>query len=440
VTAVSYMAKLGFDQAEIERRLRFYEITSVDLAQLVSLRAFAERICHPVIEDLYELILGDAQSAKFFTSPATVERVKEAQRAYLLGLFTGRIDAEYVEGRLRVGLTHARIGMPPTLYIGTYGRLLRTIHLYFSREISDPAELWRSYSSIEKRMRFDESLAVDTYIAARGDDQLEANSQMVGAALRAQDLAIEADAAKERAETSEQELRTVTEFREMFIGILGHDLRNPLGSIVMGSGMLLRRGHLDEQDEATVGRIVRASQRMTRMISQVLDLTRARLGGGLPIETQRTDLREVCQNAIEELEARVALTIDGDVTGNWDEDRLAEVLSNLLGNALEYASAGTTVLVRARADGPEVVVEIENEGPPIPEDVMPFIFEPFRRAKQKEKSATGNLGLGLYIAQQIVLAHHGTLSASSGGGKTRFTVRLPRNESSSAGGAPLSDS
>ena len=113
---------------------------------------------------------------------------------------------------------------------------------------------------------------------------------MVSATIRAQELSDEADAAKERAEGSERELRAVAEFREMFIGILGHDLRNPLASIVMAAARLLRSGHLHEHDAETAARIIRGSQRMHQMITQLLDLTRARLGGGLPIEPKPTDL------------------------------------------------------------------------------------------------------------------------------------------------------
>ena len=259
-------------------------------------------------------------------------------------------------------------------------------------------------------------------------DQREANERMVGATIRAQELTVEADAAKARVEESERELRAVAEFREMFIGILGHDLRNPLGSIQMAAGLLLGHGHLNEEDANIAARIIRSSQRMSRLISQVLDLTRARLGGGLPIEREPTDLREVCQNVVDEFEATVQLEAEGDVTGTWDQDRLAEVLSNLTGNAIEYAARGTAVIIKARADGAAVVVEISNQGPPISADVLPFIFEPFRRANQRAKSATGNLGLGLYIANQIVLSHGGTLDAHSADGSTTFVMRLPRGD------------
>jgi PAS domain S-box-containing protein len=221
--------------------------------------------------------------------------------------------------------------------------------------------------------------------------------------------------------------RELAEFRELFIGMLGHDLRNPLGFIVMAAGLLLQGGRLDNQDAKRITHILSASQRMARMISQMLDFTRARLGDGLPIERRPTDLREVCQSVVEEFEpGAIRLEVEGDVTGNWDPDRLAQVFSNLLGNAVEHATHGTAVVVRAHSDGEEVVVDVTNRGNPIPADVMPFIFEPFRRARQREKSSTGNIGLGLYIAHHIVQSKGGTLDAHSADGTTTFTVRLPR--------------
>ncbi|MBK7864718.1 MAG: HAMP domain-containing histidine kinase [Archangiaceae bacterium] len=212
----------------------------------------------------------------------------------------------------------------------------------------------------------------------------------------------------------------------MFIGILGHDLRTPLGAISVGAALLLRRDRLAEKDQRIVARIMSSTERMSRMITQLLDLTRARLGGGLPLEKKPADLAELCRLTVEEFEAHVELEVRGDLTGQWDSDRLTEALSNLTGNALEYATPGTPVRLVARADGDHVVVEVKNEGAPIASDVLPFIFEPFRRGKQNEKSPTGNLGLGLYIARQILLAHGGTLDAGSAAGTTTFVMRLPR--------------
>lgn len=258
------------------------------------------------------------------------------------------------------------------------------------------------------------------------DDLREANQQMVGVTIRAQQLTDEAEAAKARAEESERELLSVAEFREMFIAIVGHDLRNPLAAIHMFCEHIVAGGHLDPQQERAFVGIIKSSERMARMITQLLDLTRARLGGGLPIKPTPTDLRRVCESVVAEFKAPVELGIEGDVTGCWDPDRLEEVLSNLVGNAVDHAAPGTAVVVKAHADGEECVVEVSNQGEPIPAEVLPFIFEPFRRARVQKHSRAGNLGLGLYIANQVVLSHGGTLAASSAGGTTTFVMRLPR--------------
>jgi signal transduction histidine kinase len=224
--------------------------------------------------------------------------------------------------------------------------------------------------------------------------------------------------------------REVSEFREMFIGMLGHDLRNPVASIVMSAAGLLRRDQLSQRDATKAAIIARSGQRIQRMIDQLLDFTRVRLGGGFPIEVRPADLREICRNVIEEFETGIQLEVEGDVTGAWDEDRLEQVLSNVVGNAMEYARPGTAVIVKAYAQGPEVVVEIINQGDPIPAVALPFIFQPFRRAR-RQISAAGNLGLGLYIAHQVALSHGGTLDAHCADGKTTFVMRLPRDTASS---------
>ena len=258
-------------------------------------------------------------------------------------------------------------------------------------------------------------------------DLREANAQMVGATLRAHDAALEAEAARGRAEANERELRAVAEFRERFIGILGHDLRNPVNAISLSAARLIARGKLDKHDAAAAARILRSSDRIGRMIMQLLDLTRARLGGGMPIDREPTDLGGVGEQVVEEFDGDVRLEVQGDVTGCWDGDRLAEVLSNLVGNAVSHAAPGTAVIVKVYAAAADVVVvEVVNQGPAIPADVLPHIFEPFRQA-ERVRSTAGNLGLGLYIAHEIVRVHGGTLEARSTGGVTTFTMRLPRN-------------
>ena len=259
------------------------------------------------------------------------------------------------------------------------------------------------------------------------DDLREANQHMVRATIQAQELTEKVEAALRRAEASEQELRALAEFREMFIGILGHDLRTPIAAIHMSAEAQLLNGHLDADDRRAAARILSCSERVTRMIFQLLELTRGRLGGGFPIEPKPTDLREVCRSIAEEFKPALQLDVEDNLTGLWDPDRLAEAISNIARNATEHAAPGTGVVVKAHAEDADAVVEIINQGEPIPDDVLPFLFEPFHRSKQQRKSTTGNLGLGLYIAKQIVSAGGGTVAAHSAAGTTTFLMRLPRH-------------
>ena len=273
----------------------------------------------------------------------------------------------------------------------------------------------------------------------------EANEQLLLAGLRAQDSADEALAARARAEATaqrleeiERELRATAEFREQLLAIVGHDLRNPLGAIIMAAGLLLRNGHLGEADGRLVARIINSSQRMTRMITELRDFTRARLGGGLPLFVKPVDLAEICLNVVGELELTTIILlrceIDGELRGTWDGDRLYQLISNLVGNAIDYATPVTPVVVAARVDGAEVVVEVRNQGISIPPDALRTIFEPFRRGTKDEKSGVTHLGLGLYIAHQIALAHGGELTAQSAAGTTTFALRLPRVTTAAAAG------
>lgn len=160
------MAILKMDELELRNRRAFFQLGDDDLARLASLRPFAEKHTHEIIEQSYELILAHVESRKFFGDEATIRRVKRTQREYFLGLFAGRCDLAYVEDRLRVGAAHERIGMPPKLYLGAYRRYLEIILDLLSRSFPDPKEVREHFSSIQKIVFFDVSIAIDTYIAA----------------------------------------------------------------------------------------------------------------------------------------------------------------------------------------------------------------------------------------------------------------------------------
>jgi signal transduction histidine kinase len=172
---------------------------------------------------------------------------------------------------------------------------------------------------------------------------------------------------------------------------------------------------------------------MNRMVSDLLDLTRTRLGAGIPISPKPMYLKPVCQQVIAELEAvhperKLGFKSKGNLHGEWDSDRLSQVISNLVANALQYGSKDTPVSVFAHGHGKEVVMGVHNGGPPIPDKAQKKIFEPMvRRQSAQHNGNTSGLGLGLYIAQEVVTAHGGIIQVTSTKQKgTTFTVRIPR--------------
>jgi len=226
----------------------------------------------------------------------------------------------------------------------------------------------------------------------------------------------------------------IQEFLERFIAILGHDLRNPLSAIDMNLTRL-REKVADPALARMLDRMASSSTRMSRMIGQILDLTRSRLAGRLELQRAPMDLRDALTRIVEELRAaQPDRTIDlrsPSLPGTWDRDRLEQVFSNLVGNALLYGDPDRPITVEAveAGDGATIHVDVHNHGAPIPEELQADLFNPFRRATFTEETRKGGegLGLGLYISRELVAAHGGTIDVRSAPGQgTTFRVALPR--------------
>jgi signal transduction histidine kinase len=235
--------------------------------------------------------------------------------------------------------------------------------------------------------------------------------------------------AEERHARVVEELSRAVHISEMFVGILSHDLRNPLGAI-MGGAQLLGLDAKDEKAARVLKIIVSSGERMGRMIDQLLDFTRARLGEGIPLERTEVDLAKLAREVVAEGEAGSAgahlrLAAHGEAGGEWDRDRVCQILSNLLGNAVQHGAGGGSIDVVVDGSSPdEVIFSVENQGV-IPPDILPVIFNPFRGTVRKRGKSKG-LGLGLYVARQIALAHGGDLAVSASATGTVFTLTLPR--------------
>lgn len=235
--------------------------------------------------------------------------------------------------------------------------------------------------------------------------------------------------------------RRRSEFERQLVGIVGHDLKNPLHAILLSSDLLLRLP-LDPGARTLVEKIGSACRRAVRLVHEVLDFTQARLGGGLPLRAHETDLAAVVSQVVEELRlahpgrAIVSEPI-GDLRGTWDGERLAQVVTNLATNAIKHGAEDRPIGVRARGLDGEVVIEVRNEGPDIPEHVRTKLFEPMRHGG----GSGAGLGLGLFIVRHVVERHGGSIAVRSSGGETVFEVRLPRDgASASARQRPSRDS
>ena len=220
--------------------------------------------------------------------------------------------------------------------------------------------------------------------------------------------------------------------RDQFVGVLSHDLRTPLGVVTTSAALLAFPEDNPQRRRVVVTRILNSAHRMERMIADLLDLTRVRLGGTIPLTRRRADLQKLCEEAILESgaahpEAVLQLKASGDLAGNWDADRLAQVVSNLVGNAIQHGD-GTPVTLTAEQEGDAVILAVHNAGAPIPPDVMPSIFDPLTRGG--DDGAGHSIGLGLFIVRAIVSAHGGEVGVrSSSNAGTTFTARLPKFDS-----------
>ena len=223
--------------------------------------------------------------------------------------------------------------------------------------------------------------------------------------------------------------------RELFLGVLGHDLRTPLGAVRTSADLLLRDQALSGRTTKIAVRIATSADRMAQMIDDLLDFTTTRLGNRLPLKTRQVALGPVLKESIEELraahpDADLRYDCEGDLTGAWDVGRIGQLLSNLVANAIQHGRPSRPVTVLARGQAEQVIVTVHNEGPPIVKALQGKIFDPLMRGLIKEaevRSRQSGIGLGLYICREIARAHGGEIGVSSSARRgTRFTVRFPR--------------
>ncbi len=224
----------------------------------------------------------------------------------------------------------------------------------------------------------------------------------------------------------------VDQARNLFLGMLGHDLRSPLSAIQLSAGYLSKL-NAGENVSAAASRIIRSGSRMQALLDDLLDFNRTKLGLGISITPAAVDLTKVIADELQVLRSAypdrsVELQIEGDARGVWDVNRLHQLLGNLVSNALKYGDSDTPVRVTLTGSPTDVVLAVKNNGPVIHTSYLAQIFDPLvRGTNQQSTGQDGSLGLGLFIARAIVTAHGGDIRAQSEKGETVFTVRLPRD-------------
>jgi len=228
----------------------------------------------------------------------------------------------------------------------------------------------------------------------------------------------------------EEELRRAVAFRERLMGIVSHDLRSPLAIISMTAQSMLKSEEPSQSARSPALRVKRAADRMARMVSDLLDFTRIAAGGGLPVDRRRSDLRGPVQEAVEGISVsrpgKLRLVLpEQAIEGTWDADRIQQVVTNLVANALQYGAADTPVDVQLRDETEQAVLSVNNQGPVIRREDLPTLFDTFQ--KENTDAHSEGLGLGLHIVYEVVKAHRGRIDVTSNAEQgTTFTARLPK--------------
>lgn len=228
-----------------------------------------------------------------------------------------------------------------------------------------------------------------------------------------------------------QEVETT---RKTVLGVLGHDLRTPLGAVTLGADLLRQTEELGTRGKKIIEQITTSARSANQMVNDLLDLARCNLGTGIPVRLEKTDLTSVCQSVVDELtiahpKAYILFTDSGPITGQYDPSRMAQVFSNLIGNAVHHGKAQSAINITLTGDGTSASFCVHNFGEPIPPSALPTLFDPERRYSRyskREQGASSGLGLGLFIAAQIVEGHGGRIEvASTLEQGTTFLVKLP---------------
>jgi len=410
---------LRIDADERARRLAFNQLGERDAERLAALRPILEPHLDEMIAEFYSHLLRFADLEHLLREePDRVARLQGLQRDYFDRMLEGRIDAAYVEARLRVGLAHQRIGLRPQWYIGAFGLFLRLALRALDGEIADRERLLQGFESLSKAVFLDMSLAIDTYIFGGFVDRETA------ARLRE---------ATELAEAALRERKATERMKDELSSMVVHDLKNPVNGIAMMVELALRKGaDLPEAHRGYLRHIDRTCREMSRLIQNLLEISRLE-EGKMPVERERFALGDVVSEVLREFgpvaEQAGRRIVDGLPPGGLrvlaDRALLKRVLVNLVANSLRH-SGSREVEIRGRVEEAGAVrVEVADRGRGVrPEDAA-RIFEKFQ-SRPSASEAPGDTGLGLPFCKLAVEAMDGRIGLDGApGDETVFWVLLP---------------
>jgi signal transduction histidine kinase len=224
--------------------------------------------------------------------------------------------------------------------------------------------------------------------------------------------------------------------QNVFLAILGHDVRNPLGAISMGTQMIMQDTTLPARHLKVATQVLRSTQRVTDIVADLLDFSTSHLGGGIPVTLGKYDLSAECKSVVQEMklfhpEREFKLDVEDDICVVWDCARMSQALSNLMSNAVQHGAESSAIWVTVSVQGTDVVMIVQNEGEIISPSRLRVMFDPgksfvMKSTSERSASQTSNLGLGLYITHEIVLAHRGKIWVTSTKSEgTTFKIQIP---------------
>jgi PAS domain S-box-containing protein len=313
----------------------------------------------------------------------------------------------------------------------------------FDRCVAHYLDHFNRRQPFEMEYRLRRSDGVFRWIFDRGVPYTDDSGEFAGFIGSCVDVHERREAHQVQQQHNREQLELARDFEKWILAIVSHDIRDPLNTLALSARALALAQDADSFAGKQAGVISRAVGRIQHIVGDLLDLAREREGAGISVQPKPADMRAICQHIVDEVKAiatdrQISFDCDADGVGAWDEHRILQAVSNLTRNAVQHGNPGSPVRLRLVGDERRITIEVNNKGT-VPPELLPRIFEPFRSGRHHGGRGEG-LGLGLFIAKAIALAHGGQLEVDSAAGETTFRLMLPRQTAGTHAGAAVAAS